>query len=197
MNYVCGRSSNRIIHRDDCRYVKMIPERNRKYFETAEEARFEGYSCCKYCSGIWKYVAKEKPVLDNYCEKTGLNYFFNRGDGFLNVYSRHDIWKIIVSGPRNYIFLYHKNTKNLQEKTMIPGFHSQKAISPTILGYLKYINDHDEYVGDLMHEKHKKSEPRKGTKRYRKMMHRQAKKVRRNKIRNVLDLIDKISAANG
>ncbi len=195
MSYVCGRSSNRIVHRNDCRYVKMIPVKNRKFFATAEEARAEGYSCCKYCSHIWRYVEKEKDALDAFCSKNGLVYSFNRTDGFLDIDSRQDRWKIIVNGKKHHIFLYHRNTKiNLKpERTLVPGFHGQKTISPTVLGYLKYISGHDEYVEELTKAHKKKSKPVKGTKRYWKMVRREQKGVRRKQIRNVLEIIDRIS----
>ncbi len=198
MSYVCGRSSNKIVHRNDCRYVKLIPKKNRKPFSTVEEARREGYSCCKYCSHIWKYVGREKTELDDYCAKNGLSYSFNRTDGFLDIDSRQDRWKVIVNGKRHHIFLYHRNTKIslTPERTLVPGFHSQKAISQTILGYMKYISEHDEYVEELTKAHKKKSKPVKGTKRYWKMVRREKKSVRRKQIRNVLGLIERMSENN-
>lgn len=198
MSYVCGRSSKRIVHRNDCRYVKMIPEKNRKFFATVEEARAEGYFCCKYCSHVWKYVEKEKGALDDYCSENGLSYRFNRMDGFLDIDSRQDRWKVIVNGKKHHIFLYHRNTKiSLKpESSLVSGFHSQKTISPTVLGYMKYISEHDEYVEKMTRTHKKKSKPIKGTKRYWKQVRREKKSLRRKQIRNVLEIIDRISENN-
>ena len=56
MCYVCGRSSNKIVHSMSCRYVKLIPEKNRKIFSNLKEASEAGYVQCKYCAHIVKYL---------------------------------------------------------------------------------------------------------------------------------------------
>ena len=94
MCYICGKSDNKIAHSWDCRYVKLIPEKNRKYFDYRRSANEAGFGYCKYCSYVMRYVRKEKKALDDYCQATGLTYSFNRQVGSLDIKSRSDEWKI-------------------------------------------------------------------------------------------------------
>ena len=143
MCYICGKSGNRIAHSYDCRYVKLIPEKNRTYYGNRRSAREAGFGYCKYCSRIMQYVRKEKTALDDYCQATGLTYSFNRLDGSLDIKSRSDEWKIVVRHKDDTIRLYHKNQLDLGEESVIPGYHSQRIRRGTVLGYLDYIVKHD------------------------------------------------------
>jgi len=143
MCYVCGRSRNKIAHTLSCRYVKMIPDKNRRYFYNRREITESGYGYCKYCAPILKFIKREKKDLDNYSRATGLSYSFDPADGSLNVISRTDTWKIIVNGRMSFIWLYHKNYFDAEEESMIPGYHFQSVRKSTILGYFEYIARHD------------------------------------------------------
>ena len=81
MTYICGKSSSKIVHNNNCRYVKLIPSRNRKAYAEIESAVAYGYSYCKYCSRIGKLLKMEREDLPNYCERNGIFYFFNAKDG--------------------------------------------------------------------------------------------------------------------
>ena len=77
MTYICGKSSSKIVHNNNCRYVKLIPSRNRKAYAEIESAVADGYSYCKYCSRIGKLLKMEREDLPNYCKRNGIFYFFN------------------------------------------------------------------------------------------------------------------------
>ena len=143
MCYICGMSDNKIAHSWDCRYVKLIPEKNRKYFDYRRSANEAGFGYCKYCSYVMRYVRKEKKALDDYCQATGLTYSFNRQDGSLDIKSRSDEWKIVERGRDHSLRLFHKNQLDLGEESIIPGYHNQKITRGTVLGYLDYIVKHD------------------------------------------------------
>ncbi len=145
MCYVCGKSSNKIIHVQNCGYVKQIPQKNKKFFNDPKEAVESGYSFCKHCSYLNRYVRRERNSIENYCKANGLFMEFNRKDGSLDIISHTGKWKIIVNGQRHFIWLYHKNLSGMNNSSMVPGYHSQKVRKSTILGYLEYIVEHDTY----------------------------------------------------
>ena len=185
MCYICGKSDNKIAHSRDCRYVKLIPEKNRKYFGNRRSAREAGYGYCKCCAYIMQYVRKEKKALDDYSQATGLTYSFNRQDGSLDIKSRSDEWKIVVRGKDETIRLYHKNQLDLGEESGIPGYHMQKVLKGTVLGYLDYIVKHD-----VFRERNPFGQSRRRSKRYnpaaRRMMIEAKKKAdRMSKIRKI------------
>ena len=109
MCYVCGKSRNKIAHSPDCRYVKMIPEQNKKYIMSRRMVADTDYRFCKCCAPILQYLRRERQDLDNYTRATGLSYTFNPSDGSLDIISKSDVWKIIVNGGQDFIWLYHKN----------------------------------------------------------------------------------------
>lgn len=127
MCYVCGKSSNKIIHTTQCRYVKMIPERNKRYFKKLQDAYDRGYVCCKYCTSMYRYLRKEEKQLRTYCNQNGLVYSFNSADGAIDVVSMSGKWKIIVNGQKYYIWLYHKNCGSFDKGGLVAGYHSQKS----------------------------------------------------------------------
>ena len=169
MGYICGKSNNKIVHNDACRYVKMIPKDNRKYFDAIEDAMEEGYKHCRYCSRMNKYMHQEKN-LKIYCKSNGLFYRFNVRDGAIDVVSRSGRWKIITTGGKHhYIHLYHRNYTNCKgSKEKISGYHKQRVMSENLQGYMEYIVDHDRFRmnNPLFEEQLKKfpSNVKKGTK---------------------------------
>ena len=192
MCYVCGKSSNKIVHTEACRYVKMIPVQNRRYFVSLKEAEDAGYMRCKYCSHISKYMTKERKDLVQYCKANGLCYVFNRIDGSLDIVSRSGNWKIIVNGQKHFIWLYHKNIYHENDQRgMVPGYHSQKVRKSTLMGYMYYIADHDHYkMKTPLDQRQMTAKGRKA----KKQQERHAEKVKRiQSIRYVRELLDKMS----
>ena len=199
MCYVSGKSTNKIVHRLDCRYVKMMPAKNKKYFSRFKEASDAGYVQCKYCAPIKEYLKKEEKDLRSYCNGNGLFYSFNNSDGSLDIISRTGKWKIIVNGQKNFIWLYHMNTDYRHDTSkfsdMVPGYHSQNVRKSTLLGYMSYIVNHDNFRHENpLYGKYYHPNRIKGSKRWRKERKRADRIRRAQSIDYVLSLLDGMSA---
>ncbi len=197
MCYVCGKSDNKIVHEIDCRYVKMIPEKNRKYFRKLQEATKEGYKQCKYCSYIRRYMKQEEDAL-KYGRKNGLFYFFNAQDGCLDVISKTGKWKIIVNGQKHQMWLYHKNTSgSTMGDPLVPGYHYQRVRYDSLMEYMKYLVDHDRYrESNPLYSYQKHSTNRKGTKNWKKNQRREKEIRRKQGIRYVYAILENMAQGN-
>lgn len=195
MCYVCGKSNNKIVHTMGCRYVKMMPDKNRKFFHTLKEASEAGYVQCKYCAHIKKYLSREEKQLEGFCRPNGVYYYFNPVDGSIDVISRSGKWKIIVNGQRHFIWLYHKNNHGSNYGDLVPGYHSQRIRSSSLMGYMSYIVEHDKYREENpLYDRQKHHNAEKGSKKWKKDQ-RRAKNMRKTQsIRYVMNLLDEMSA---
>ena len=197
MCYICGKSSNKIVHYKSCRYVKMIPDKNKKFFNSAKEAEDAGYVQCKYCSYIQKYLRKENTELEKYCKAKGIYFYFGRKDGSLDIISKSGKWKIIVNGRKNLIWLYHKNSHGFDKNdSFIKGYHSQKVRSSTLMGYMKYIVEHDEYRAANPLYSSQKSNTVKGSRKWKKQQKREKKIRKMQGVRYVTELLNNMSLGN-
>lgn len=192
MCYVCGKSRNKMVHKMNCRYAGMIPDKNKKCFATLKEAQEAGYVQCMYCAYIRKYMEQERKELSDFCRKNGLYYEFNHKDGALDVISRTGRWKIIVNGKKHCIWLYHKNLRGGRQDSLVPGYHSQKICKGTLIDYMKYIVEHDQYrMENPLYESQKAGRGQ----RARAEQRQQAQKVRKwQSIRYVTELLNIMSA---
>ena len=77
----------------------------------------------------------------------------------MDVISKESTWKIIVNGYKRYIWLYHKNAHGYHYNDLVPGFHSQKIIRSSIMGYMEYISSHDEYRIKNPYKRNRKIKP--------------------------------------
>lgn len=148
MGSICSSNSeNNLFHRYNCKYVKMIPKKNRIVFDTAKDARDQGRKYCKCCSAIMVMYRQEKDEIDKYGKEHGIYLSFDRDDGSLNVISRTGKWKLVYNSKRDMAFLYHKNRSdhNHYSKDLIKGYHYQSAYSESLLGYMEYIYEHDAF----------------------------------------------------
>ncbi len=197
MCYISGKSSNKIVHNSVCRYVKMMPDKNKRFFHTLKEASEAGYKQCKYCAHIKKYLRREEKELDRYCKPKGGYYFFNPEDGSLEVLSKSGKWKVIVNGQKHFIWLYHRNNGETNLGGLVPGFHSQKVRCGTLMGYMEYIVKHDEYRNaDPLYENQKHENTVIGSKKWRKDRRREKKIRRMQSIRYVDELLSNMSLGN-
>lgn len=145
MVYASIKSREKVFHLPHC---KIHPRINRDYritFDTAAQARAEGFRMCNCCSIIGMRLRKEQASVDEFCKKNKLTYLL--WDGELLVKAPNSDWKIIVNGREKKMFLYHKNKfrSPSDDESMIPGYHSQAIRHKTILGYLQYIVAHDDF----------------------------------------------------
>lgn len=191
MYFYSKKSHSKIVHSFQCSYFEHMDHENTGQFDNLDEARKAGYRLCKCCAPISKYYRKEYYRIKDYAAKNGLLFYLN--DGVLIIQTPYSKWKIITNGNKNYIFLYHKNTYNRgKDKSLVSGYHSQSVRRSSIMGYLKYIVEHDnyrlsnpEYHGPVYSEP-----PRKGTKRYKKAKMKERKREHYQSVMRVLTLIE-------
>ncbi len=192
--YICGKSKNKIVHRPDCRYMKIIPTRNRKEFATFNEAEQEGYIQCKYCAGIIRLLRAEAKNIRKYCVLNGIIYDFNTKDGALDLISHSGKWKIVLERYPDVIGLYHQNNNVIKKNGFVPGFHKQKARCDSLLGYMEYIVSHDAYrTKNPIYEQARKKMGR-GRKAQRKIKRREVELRRIHNFVYVNNILDKIEA---
>lgn len=147
MGYICSSNSeNNLFHWHKCRYVKMITPKNKIEIKTAEEARDQGYKYCKCCSTMMRKLQEEKVEAEQYGKRHGIQLFFDRDDGAIDVVSKSGRWKLVYNSKKDHVYLYHKNNSKTPHKDdFINGYHYQSAYSNSLLGYLEYIYEHDSY----------------------------------------------------
>ena len=196
MSYICGKSRNKIVHTQECRYVKMIPDNNKKYYRSLQEASDAGYVQCRYCAYIKKYLKGNERDLEKYCRLNGVYFYFNPSDGSIDVISKSGKWKIIVNGQKHYIWLYHKNNHGCNYEDFVPGYHSQKIRCNTLQGYMDYIIKHDQYREEDPLYENQKHNTVKGSKKWKKQKKRADRIRRTQSIRYVRALIDNIALGN-
>ena len=191
MCYVSGKSKIKIAHTMQCRFSKMIKSEYKVYYQTLEEVSDAGMVRCKYCDRIAQMMRKENEELTKFCKNRGIYPTFSRADGTVDIISHSGQWKIIMNGSKHDIWLYHKNTLNDKNTGLVPGYHSQKARSETIMGYVRYIVDHDEFRSVNPLYGHQSVPTGRKAKKKHKRLEERAK--RRQSINYVLSLIDAMS----
>ncbi len=148
------RSSDKMVHDENCRYAKMIAPHNREEFRTARDAYQEGKTACIYCTAVMQKLKAEMTDLMNICEANGISIMFDHCDGTLEIVSKVDNWKLAAIDNGRYLNLYHKNTANFS-KGCCPyeGYHFQKQWHRTVLKHVEYIVRHDAYKIEKAREK--------------------------------------------
>ena len=192
MSYVSSKTRNKMVHTASCRYTKMMNPKNKKYFYSLEQASKEGFVRCKYCDKIAGMMRSEKGKIDVFSQMNGLYPTYSREDGTLDIISPSGKWKVIANGKKQHIWLYHKNTYATKEKGLVPGYHSQKVKRSSLMDYMKYIVQHDEYRDEVPAEEFKNIP--KGKKARKKQERRIKALKRRQSIRYVISLLDNMSA---
>ncbi len=192
-------SKQKIFHTADCSHAKSIKEDHRIYFQTAEEAIQKGYRRCQDCCEIGSYYKKERNEILSYCFQNGISAGINREDGFLDVVTPYSSWKIIVNGRKHGRYLYHRNTIETESPgALLPGYHPQHVLRNTLIGYLRYIVEHDSYRRShpLLIQKPKKDwrecHYRKGSKKYKNQQNRLKRMERRESIKRVDELLQSL-----
>lgn len=195
MYYYNIRSSRRIVHTGQCRYVKNEGHEMTESFEILADAFTKGYRLCKCCNPIANQYRQEEDAIVDYCRENGMAFYFRHQN--FKVTSTISKWIVIVT-PTGKTALYHRNTKTLKNEapSAVAGYHDQRVSFDTIMEYLEYIKSHDHYRN--IHPEHisvkraEKAPPRKGTKRWRNAQRKLKDQERRRSIRNVLNMIDSL-----
>lgn len=197
------KSSRKIVHYSGCRYLKEHMDDNRGTFNTIVEAHSAGYRLCKCCSPIAQHYREERKQILQFCAEAGLSCY--QTDGSVKVATPRSQWKIITSGRKNLLFLYHRNTnpywKDDGQVSIVPGYHSQAVRKNSIVDYLKYIIEHDAYRNRhpayiAKPPKAERAPAPKGSKRWYKEQRKATRRKRSDEIRNVLNLIDQLQVVN-
>lgn len=186
-------NKSKIVHYEGCYYLKNIKKKNSMSFDSIIDVRKGGYRICSCCSPITDHLKKEQTKLENFCQENGLAYFVNNGN--LHIITYRSKWKILVSDSKDVLELHHENSFGKEHDNSVPGYHKQNYISDSVIGYMKYITDHDHYrMYNPVPIFTKKEPPMKGTKRWNKQQKAIKKKERRLKILSVMNLIDSLSS---
>ncbi len=193
MYFYSVNSRQKRIHSSYCPYFKRIKKTNRRTFDTKKDADTQGYHLCKLCSPIGAHFRKEYRQMFDYSIENGMTFEYK--DEVIKIITPHSRWKIITNGNKNKMYLYHKNKIYYEDqKSLIDGYHRQAVRSTSILGYMEYINKHDNFRShNPLKQKHEYQPPRKGTKRYRKEMYHRKRRQRRESIENVLNILAELS----
>lgn len=147
MRIMSRNSSIMVYHRPECRYVGKIRKKNWIKMDW-EDAEWKGYRPCKCCDGIEFLYKLEKEKIERYMEQSNMNVDLKDR----KIYVRTDVgcWKIIYKIREQRFILLHRNYVNgrvcLEDADKVP-FHRQGDMSESgsIMKYLKYIKEHDEF----------------------------------------------------
>lgn len=192
MFYYSVKSKNKVVHYQGCRHLKNIKEENLRSFESVNDIRSSDYRICSCCSPIAERLKNEQEELQKFCQKEGLSYFVSKG--ILHIRTYNSKWKILFSNKRNVLELHHENSFEKEHSNSVPGYHRQKCISDSIIGYMKYIVNHEHYrMYNPILPNIKTEPPKKGSKRWNKQQKAIKRKERKQKIYNVIKLIDSLS----
>lgn len=195
MYYYSKNSRRKVIHDGDCFCIQNVDGDSIGIFKTLDEAYAHGYRLCRHCSPISIHYRKEIAEITAYCSQHAVSFFFC--DKFIRVKAAHSKWKIVPADGKKGFLLYHKNTYKSEhdDESPIPGYHLQRVSKATVLGFIKYIVEHEAYrMGNPVYIRPPKREPpRKGSKRYKKQQAKAEQYARKQAIINVLNLIDNLS----
>lgn len=192
MFYYSNRSKAKVVHYEGCHHLKNIKNENLRTFDSVKDVRKGEYRICSCCSPITDRLKKEQTALETFCQENGLSYFVNKGN--LHIRTHNSKWKVLVSNNRDVLELHHENSFEKEHNNSVPGYHRQNYISDSIIGYMEYITNHENYrMHNPMPVFTKKETPIKGTKRRSKQQKAIKKKERNRKIWNVINLIDSLS----
>ena len=197
MFYYNKKSSWKVIHTKECFRICNQDINDIGWFETLDEAYANGYRLCKNCSILKKEYKRQSEKIEEFCRKKRMGIFVH--DKFIAISSPYGEWKLVPSRQGGHIVLYHMNEfKNEKKPTRVPGFHKQHTFFDDIMGYLRYIEDHDFYrmVNPLYIKPNKpKKTPPKGSRAYKNMQKKAAHIANKRAIANVLNIIESLSAA--
>jgi len=197
-------SREKLMHHNSCHVIRRIKKANRIPMDL-EEATKKGLHFCKHCSRMLNRYYKEKNEIDKFCRANGIIISIY-DDVTMQVISRKDCWRIIIDTTtnNNAIFLYHKNSRRHlknKKKENVEGFHKQKETSRSIMGYLRYIKEHDDFRDEHpcteVKTKEAEKKHKKGSKSYKRKMATKKNNERAASIIRVRALIEELAVMEG
>ncbi len=207
MYIYCKNGKNRIVHTSNCFHILRCKKGDIAYFGTLDAAYNNGYRLCKHCDFLSAQYQREKAEIKKYCKENPI--VVQKKSLFILVSAPLSMWRMVLSSDNKHISLYHKNffDKNETDLSIIRGYHLQNISKCSIIGYLKYILEHDKYRRQHPYTKAvykpleetpslaKKSAgafTKPSVKNAAKLAKKEAKIKRKNKACNVLRLIDSL-----
>lgn len=160
----------KIYHRLDCECCNSIDYGDRIYINDSLFRMYEkGYKPCPICSPLLKQYELEKEEIHKFVLEKGIRIRFR--DECLLIDTHISSWKIIKGfhGTKSLI-LYHENEQLYckcynKKGEIIKKYHNQGCHYKTIMEYLRYIVNHDEYK-DKFNNKYRKTKKSNRTKKY-------------------------------
>ena len=146
----CGskNSKSRLYHYSFCRYAKTTKKANQVLFYTSEEASQQGYVPCPFCSLIGRQYAKERKMIDSFCDEHNFRHFIYGGE--LYVISAGDTaWRVCLQNQtgRKKLLMHESKSHVSYIRRSVPyadrGYHIQIMRDSSLMGYLVYIHKHD------------------------------------------------------
>lgn len=199
MRIMSRESSVMVYHRPECRFAGRIRKRNRLQMEW-EDAERKGYRPCKCCDGIQYLYKMEKEKLQRYAEQFHLDV--DMRDHKIYVRTDAGCWKIIYRIRMQRFILLHRNYAKeripLEDVEKIP-FHRQGDVpeSGSIMKYLKYIKEHDEYKLKMPVDYRKLPQSTKRQKTYYKAARRRAEKRNSRRLDALFALVENREGIKG
>lgn len=186
-----GDYKRRVFHYKDCICVNSIPEKDRIYFNSKEEARSHGYEHCYRCSRLVSYYNKDKDEIDKFILHNYMKMYIEDDSMFIdNITSR---WKITIESSGYGLILFHANTEKISKlkvknKHIQYHYHRQNYKgAKDIMSMLKYILEHDKWKQD--YRKSYKYFPISMIKK--KRSEKRRSRYKKKKIRDIKNKIDK------
>lgn len=144
--YYSVSSHRKIVHMSSCSVLKRIEKERIRTFDNMEEAWLKGYHLCRCCSPLMKKYRREKNDIEQWCFENGFYTYLKSEKLFIG--SHLHAWCICSDRNGQETEFYHQNwfeKKNFDDCFLL-GYHKQNYKSFTLVGYLKYIKNHDTYM---------------------------------------------------
>lgn len=192
MRIMSSVSTSKVYHRLECRYARRIKSRNRIQMDW-ETAEWKGYQPCIYCDGTEFLYSLEQEKIKQFAEQFDLAVDIKD----YKIYVRTDVgcWKIIYKRSIQRFLLLHRNYVNgridLELADQVP-FHRQwdMAESVSIMKYLRYIKDHDQFKRNKPADYRQMPRRTKRQKAYYKSAERKAQKQSARRVECLFTMIE-------
>lgn len=146
MDYVfvaSKKSSGKVFHLPDCKYVVEKSKDELVGFYTYMDGFQNEHRACKCCLPVLTQYMKEQREFARltFCYHMTYKYVAD----YIEVVTAYSRWRILWD-TKDGLVLYHRNEfERRGVKYEIPGYHRQKVLCDTLVGYFWYIRKHDIY----------------------------------------------------
>lgn len=187
----------KVYHMDTCGHVKQMTDENKLFFYTEQEVKEAGFRACNDCSKMARQYKKEKKAIQDICSKNNISVELY--DGEIHVDTCIESWKIVTTGKKQRLILFHANKgiyrlKKTAKGRVLHDYHLQKDVhSKTIAKYLRYIIKHDEWLVSGARENQYKSIKR-NSKKNRNKYNAEKKKAKKQAVFRVCNMIERLEA---